>query len=204
MAHDQSRVEDAVARLGRDLQATEQALSEARAELAHCRPVADAAHAYCAAYLDTPLGSEASVGEAFRLMLEAHQATTPSAVLSSHVIVERAELERLRADIEDKGLELAMLITKTQDVTERWRETDQETRQLMEGACYLGFVEALDELFEQVRDEALYVTVERAELAGLQAIAAAARHLAAVDGQGPFVETGAAWLDLRTALSDGA
>ena len=41
-----------------------------------------------------------------------------------------------------------------------------------------------------------------AEIERLRAIEAAARRLAAVDGEGPFVETATAWRDLRTALGD--
>jgi hypothetical protein len=81
----------AVAR--RAAQANAQALSERDAELAHARPMANAAHAYCAAV-------EADNGTEFEFLddlLAAHWATTPSEVPSSHVIVERAELERLQA-----------------------------------------------------------------------------------------------------------
>jgi hypothetical protein len=90
----------------RAAQANAQALSERDAELAHARPVAAAAHAYCAAWLAHEDFS--TVFNLHQALLDAHQATTPSEVPSSHVIVERAELERLRRIADGVG-ELLMV-----------------------------------------------------------------------------------------------
>lgn len=78
----------------RGLHATEQALSEARAELKATRPMAAAGHTYCASLV-------AEDGEARFLqsaLLDVHRAQTPSETPSSHVIMERAELEGLRTE----------------------------------------------------------------------------------------------------------
>jgi hypothetical protein len=87
----------AVAR--RAAQANAQALSEKVAELAYARPMADAGHEFCAAriYAEDHPGHGWDIEAAEEELFAAHRATTPAAVPSSHVIVERVELERLQA-----------------------------------------------------------------------------------------------------------
>jgi len=89
-------------------QITAQLLDEARKELSRKGPMADAGHAYCALVLDPAPREEGVVPSAFRALLAAHRATTPSPGPATHVVVEAAELERLR-EAERKLIRIAML-----------------------------------------------------------------------------------------------
>ena len=75
-------------------QITAQLLDEARAELSRTRPMADAGHAYCAAWY-VP-GEESTGDPETDALFAAHMATTPSPGPATHVVVEVKELERLR------------------------------------------------------------------------------------------------------------
>jgi len=82
-----------------ELAAAEQRILDLEAELAHARPVADAAHAMHAAEkaLDEGDGFYRDVKRARAAFVAACEATTPSATPPTHVIVAVDELERLRA-----------------------------------------------------------------------------------------------------------
>lgn len=85
---------DELARLRRSLQATHQALLDARAAGQNAFVMAAAAHTYLAA-ISTDADNDAAA-DAWDALLAARRATTPSEIPATHVVVERAELERLR------------------------------------------------------------------------------------------------------------
>lgn len=78
--------------LARGLHATEQALSDERIAVRNAFVVAAAAHGYCAAFEHDAVHSLIL----HEVLMEAHRATTPSAIPPTHVVVAVAELERLR------------------------------------------------------------------------------------------------------------
>lgn len=86
---------DYVAQLRRALQATEQALSDERIGAQNAEVMAYAAHEFCTKVLDLKQGGHA-VMQARDALYAAHDATTPSP-MQTHVVIEIAELNRLKA-----------------------------------------------------------------------------------------------------------
>jgi len=77
-------------------QITAQLLDEARKELSRKGPMADAGHAYCAAYRDMVTGFDLEgVIRLHDALLAAPRASTPSPGPATHVVVEVVELDRL-------------------------------------------------------------------------------------------------------------
>lgn len=112
------------------LQATAHLLAEARraahangqrvveleSELVRVRPVAAAAHAYCAAWLagDVKMDTHAA-------LFAAHRATTPSQSPPTHVVVAVDELDALRAIADAAGDHVLATLDNVSPTTVTWR-----------------------------------------------------------------------------------